>query len=273
VTSVIPSEHLSVLDSLAAIATLAASMAILSSSPITAPPAPMLDRPQVLMIDADDTLWENNIYFERAIDRFIDLVAHPEMSPVEVRDAFDRLEAMRVKTHGYGSGAFHQSLIAGYAHLTGSDVTPDAHEHLAACAGSVRDAELTLLDGVLETLPLLAARHTLILVTKGDHDEQTTKLARSGLQEHFHHVEVLKEKHTAAYETLLDRYDCDPAVTWMIGNSPRSDANPALTAGMHAVYLPHPSTWVLEREELGEPKHGRRLLHLSSFRELLYHFT
>jgi putative hydrolase of the HAD superfamily len=85
-------------------------------------------------------------------------------------------------------------------------------------------------------------------------------------------VEVLGEKHRAAYETLLTRYGCDPAATWMIGNSPRSDTNPALAAGMHAVYLPHASTWVLEHESLGEPKHGRRLLHLSSFRELLHHF-
>ncbi|SEB37482.1 HAD family hydrolase [Terriglobus roseus] len=247
-------------------------MAISSSSSTTAPTAPLLNG-QVLMIDADDTLWENNIYFERAIDRFIDLVAHPEMSPTEVREAFDRLEAKRVKTHGYGTGAFHQSLIAGYAHLTGAEVTADAHQHLAACAGSIRDAELTLLDGVFDTLPLLAAKHTLILVTKGDHEEQTAKLARSGLHQHFHHVEVLPEKHTAAYEALLDRYGCDPAVTWMIGNSPRSDANPALAAGMHAVYVPHPSTWVLEREALGEPRHGRQLLHLSSFRELLHHFA
>jgi putative hydrolase of the HAD superfamily len=231
------------------------------------------DEPQVLMIDADDTLWENNIYFERAIERFVELVAHPSLSPAEVREAFDRLESQRVKTHGYGTGAFHQSLIAGYAHLTGSELTPETHEQLASCAGSVRDAELTLLDGVWETLPLLAEKHTLLLVTKGDHNEQEAKLVRSGLGEHFRHVEVLREKHKAAYETLLERYDCDPSATWMIGNSPRSDTNPALAAGMHAVYLPHPSTWVLEREPLGTPRDGRRLLHLSSFRELLQHFA
>jgi putative hydrolase of the HAD superfamily len=224
------------------------------------------------MIDADDTLWENNIYFERAIDHFIDLVAHPALSPAEVREAFDRLEAVRVKTHGYGTGAFHQSLIAGYEHLTGAPCSDDAAKHLANCANGVRHAELTLLDGVLETLPQLAERHTLMLVTKGNHEEQTEKLLRSGLGDHFHHVEVLHEKHVGAYEVLLERYGHDPATTWMIGNSPRSDMNPALAAGMHAVYLPHPSTWVLEQEEIGVPHEGRRLLHLSSFRELMHHF-
>ncbi len=228
--------------------------------------------PQTLMIDADDTLWENNIYFEQAIARFIQLVDHPELTPEEVRDEFDRLEATRVKTHGYGTDAFHQSLLAGFEHLTGSPCNAKDVEHIAEFARSVRDGHLTLLDGVAEVLPQLASNHTLILVTKGDHAEQTAKLARSGLHAHFHHVEVLREKHVPAYQELLARYDCDPAHTWMIGNSPRSDANPALRAGMHAVYLPHPSTWVLEQEPVDAPAPGRRLLHLDSFRQLLTHF-
>jgi putative hydrolase of the HAD superfamily len=224
------------------------------------------------MIDADDTLWENNIYFEAAIERFIRIVDHPELNPVEVRSAFDTLEASRIHTHGYGTHAFHQSLIAGYEHLTNTACTSDVADQLHQCAESIRVADLTLLDGVHETLPRLSQKHTVILVTKGDHEEQHGKLQRSGLADHFHHVEVLREKHTAAYETLLHRYDCDPAHSWMIGNSPRSDTNPALAAGMHAVYLPHPSTWVLEREPVATPKQGRTLLHLTSFRELLHHF-
>lgn len=228
--------------------------------------------PQVLMIDADDTLWENNIYFERAIEQFIRIVDHAELNDAEVRAAFDALEASRVHTHGYGTRAFQHSLLASYEHLTGCACTVDIETRLAHCAESIRSADLTLLDGVQETLPRLSEKHTVILVTKGDHEEQHGKLSRSGLADHFHHVEVLHEKHTAAYETLLQRYDCDPAHSWMIGNSPRSDTNPALAAGMHAVYLPHPSTWVLEREPIGNPKTGRRLLQLENFRELLHHF-
>lgn len=224
------------------------------------------------MLDADDTLWENNILFERAIQRFVEIVAHPHMSPAEVRASFDRLEARRVTTHGYGTGAFHQSLVAGYTHLTGEECDARTLDLLHECAHSIRIAELTLLDGVSDTLPILRQHHRVLLVTKGDPQEQTEKLHRSGLAQHFHHVEVLREKHVAAYRELLERYECDPASTWMVGNSPRSDMNPALAAGMHAVYVPHPSTWVLEQESVAEPGAGRRLLQLNSFRELLHHF-
>ena len=38
--------------------------------------------------------------------------------------------------------------------------------------------------------------------------------------------------------------------TWMIGNSPKSDINPALAAGLNAVFVPHGNTWILEHEEV-----------------------
>src|SRR5947209_18993706 len=41
---------------------------------------------QTLLIDADDTLWENNIYFERAIAGFISFLNHQQLSPAEVRE-------------------------------------------------------------------------------------------------------------------------------------------------------------------------------------------
>lgn len=228
---------------------------------------------QTLMIDADDTLWENNIYFERAIDAFVEVVAHSELSAPEVRERFDQFEATRVHTHGYGVDAFHASLLAGYEHLTGVTCSDTHAAALAACAQHVRGAEMQVLCGVAETLAQLARRHTLMLVTKGNYTEQIGKLQRSGLQQYFTHVEVLHEKHADAYRDLLLRYLLDPTRTWMIGNSPRSDVNAALAAGMHAVYLPHPSTWVLEQEAVGHPPNGQNLLQLNRFADLLNRFA
>ena len=57
----------------------------------------------------------------------------------------------------------------------------------------------------------------------------------------------------------------------MVGNSPRSDINPALDVGLGAVYIPHPQTWQLEHEEV-RPKKGARLKVLNTFSELLDHF-
>jgi putative hydrolase of the HAD superfamily len=53
----------------------------------------------------------------------------------------------------------------------------------------------------------------------------------------------------------------------MIGNSPKSDINPALEAGLNAVFIPHARTWTLERQDLRAPGPGR-LLVLRSFADL-----
>jgi len=107
-----------------------------------------------------------------------------------------------------------------------------------------------LLPDVEPTLVELAARHHLTLFTKGNAREQLQKLERSGLRRHFSHVEVPHEKDEAAYRRLVEAAALDRARTFMIGNSPRSDINPALRAGLRAVFIPHPHTWELEHEEI-----------------------
>jgi putative hydrolase of the HAD superfamily len=58
----------------------------------------------------------------------------------------------------------------------------------------------------------------------------------------------------------------------MVGNSPKSDINPALSAGINAVFVPHSDPWVLEHEELASAAPPCKLLVLNSFAELVQHF-
>jgi len=236
-------------------------------------PAPSLLAPippgQTLLFDADDTLWENNIYFERAIASFISYLNHREFSPQQVREHLNHVEHATVSAHGYGLKSFHQSLIRCFEQLTDAPLTQEKHDRIVSFANSIAEQEIELLKGVAETLPLLASRHRCILVTKGDLEEQTGKLARSGLQKYFSAVEVLPEKHELAYRSLSHHHGCEAAITWMIGNSPRSDINPALAAGLHAIFIPHDFTWVLEHETVNSPPAGQHLLELAAFPDLL----
>ena len=228
--------------------------------------------PQTLLFDADDTLWENNIYFERAIEGFIDLLAHPTWSPQEVRSAFNAVEHERVKVHGYGAASFRASLIAALQQFHARACTSAETERIHALTAAILEARVELLPGVEHTLHDLAERHTLVLMTKGDPSEQTSKLQRSGLAPLFGHVEVVREKHREAYLDLRHRHRHDAQTTWMIGNSTKSDINPALAAGLHAVFVPHPNTWVLEHEAVVTPPPGQHLMELGSLTDLLNYF-
>jgi len=236
------------------------------------PHASQLKTAQTLLFDADDTLWENNIYFERAIAAFISYLDHRVHTNEEVREHLNLCEHATIATHGYGLKSFHRSLITCFEQLSDAPITADKHDRIVSFVDSIADHEIELLPRVHETLSDLKQRHRLILVTKGNQDEQKSKLERSGLAPLFSGVEVLPEKHEPAYRELAARHQCDPSSTWMIGNSPRSDVNPALAAGLHAVFIPHDFTWVLEHEIIDRPPNGQRLIELSTFAELTHHF-
>ena len=222
---------------------------------------------QHLIFDADDTLWENNIYFEHAFDEFCEYLNHSSLSPAEIRAILDDIEISNAKVHGYGAVNFGRNLSQCYLRLAERAVDEHDLSRVTAFAHQILSHEIKLIEGVAETLPFLAEEHELTLFTKGDPDEQNRKIDQSGLRPLFAHVAVVKEKSRAVYQQLADVRGFDRERTWMIGNSPKSDINPSLEAGLRAVFVPHERTWSLEREEIRDP--DRRLIVVGRFRDLM----
>ena len=225
---------------------------------------------QYLIIDADDTLWENNIYFERAFDDFCDFLAHSSMSPSEVRAVLDEIENINSKVHGYGTANFARNLTECYHRLVERDIADDDVTRIMSFTEQILHHPIELIAGVKDTLEYLSTRHDLTLFTKGNPEEQKLKLDRSGLAIYFGHTAIVKEKDPASYTKLIRDRSLDPSRSWMIGNSPKSDINPALEVGINAVFVPHEHTWRLEHEEVREA--DGRLLRLASFSELTKYF-
>ncbi|MBV8830949.1 MAG: HAD family hydrolase [Acidobacteriaceae bacterium] len=223
-----------------------------------------------LIFDADDTLWENNIYFEAAFDQFCEYLAHSCMGAAEVRRILDEIEIVNSQLHGYGSRSFGRNLTACFERLTERDISEADLATVTDFAHAILDRPIELLSGVEETLAALSGRHTLTLFTKGDPDEQRSKIERSGLADFFEHTVIVREKNASAYLQLATEREFDLDRTWMIGNSPKSDINPALSVGLSAVYVPHPRTWKLEHEEV--PESHPRLLCIDRISELTRYF-
>ncbi|WP_406279273.1 HAD family hydrolase [Embleya sp. NBC_00896] len=225
---------------------------------------------QVLIFDADDTLWENNVLFERVIDDYLDWIDHPTLDRTEIRAILDDIEAANAVTHGYGSKMFLHSLGQTLERLRARPVTEAESRHIEQLAVALLENRVELVPGVAETLTALGARHDLMLLTKGDTEEQQRKIDASALAHHFGSVHIVPEKGVDAYLDLTRAYDLVPESTWMIGNSPKSDILPARGAGLGAVFIPNAHTWVLEQTDL-DPQ-DNRVLHLKAFPELLNHF-
>ena len=227
---------------------------------------------QTLLIDADDTLWENNIYFEAAIADFIAFLDHKTHTPQEVRHVLNDVERECIVTHGYGLQSFAHSLVTTFERLATIPITPELHDRIHGFAHTIAGRPIEMINGVVETLVYLKPRHRLILMTKGHPTEQAGKVERSGIKDYFNAIEIVAEKDAAIYRSIAEKYALPPATTWMVGNSPRSDVNPALRAGLNAVFVPHDNTWVLEHEEVGVPDARGQLLQVKKFSDLAEHF-
>jgi putative hydrolase of the HAD superfamily len=225
---------------------------------------------EVLVFDADDTLWENNVLFERVIDDFLDWLDHPTLDRVEIRALLDDVERANAVAHGYGSKVFLRSLGDCLARLRERPTTDAERREIEGLAEALVAHRVELMPGVAETLDTLAGRHRLLLLTKGDREEQQRKLDASGLLHHFHAAHIVREKDVGTYRWLAGEHRFDPAAAWMIGNSPKSDILPARAAGMSAVFIPNENTWVLEDDDLDPTDTG--VLRLAAFPDLLRHF-
>lgn len=225
---------------------------------------------QVLIFDADDTLWENNVLFERVIDDFMDWLAHPTLATSEIRAILDDIEAANAAAHGYGSQVFLHSLGQCFERLWERPVSARERRRIEELAVALLEHRVELIPGVAETLADLGARHDLLLLTKGDADEQRRKIDASELAAYFRDIHIVAEKKVDVYLRLAREHALPPARTWMIGNSPRSDIRPARRAGMNAVFIPNDNTWILEDGELDPGDDG--VLLLRKFPDLLEHF-
>ena len=143
--------------------------------------------------------------------------------------------------------------------------TEEDRAHIAELVRPLQWEELELYDGVEDTLAALKQSNRLILVTKGNHQEQTSKVERTGVGKYFEALEILVEKTPDEYARIVTEYEIDIGDSWMIGNSPRSDILPALEVGLGAVHIPHDQTWSLEVADM--PDHPR-LLHRQRFTDL-----
>ncbi|MFI6262920.1 HAD family hydrolase [Micromonospora sp. NPDC051006] len=227
-------------------------------------------RGQVLVFDADDTLWENNVVFERVIDDFLAWLDHPTLDRAETRAILDDIERANAVAHGYGSKVFLRSLGECLERLRERPATDAERREIDRLAVALVEHKVELMPGVAEALDELAGRHELLLLTKGEREEQQRKLDASGLLHHFRAAHIVREKDVDTYRWLVREHDFDPARAWMIGNSPRSDIRPARAAGMNAVFIPNENTWVLEHDDLDPTDRG--VLRLAAFPDLLRHF-
>lgn len=221
--------------------------------------------------DADDTLWESEVYFAVTQERFEALLA-PWCASTDVASALLEAERSNLAHFGYGVKGFTLSMIETAIELTEGALPANALAEIIAWGREMMAHPVTLLDGVVDVLDELAGRYRLALITKGDLFHQESKVAESGLGDRFDSVEILSEKDERSYQRVLDRLGIEAPSFLMVGNSVRSDIEPVVAIGARAVHIPHAITWAVE-EGVGGLDGAKSWTTLPSIRELPMHLA
>lgn len=226
----------------------------------------MPSRELVIAFDADDTLWHNETIFENVHERYREMLSRYHDKATVDRTLF-ATEMRNLELYGYGVKGFTLSAIETAIELTNGKIPSDEIRRLLALGRDMLAHPVELLDGVAETLAALAPNHRLLVITKGDLRDQERKVAKSGLADYFHHIEIVSEKNEAAYATILRRHAIQPHGFLMVGNSLKSDILPVLTLGGTGVHIPYHLTWAHEHVETLPAAEGR-FFEVKSIREI-----
>ena len=216
--------------------------------------------------DADDTLWHNEVYFERVHERYRELLAHYHDAATLDRTLF-ATELRNLPLYGYGAKGFTLSAIETAVELSKGKISAEEIRELIVLGQGMLAHSVELLDGVAETLAELSGGYRLLVITKGDLHHQERKLARSGIAAHFRHVEIVSEKDEGTYAAIWRRHGIEARSFLMVGNSLKSDISPVLSLGGAGVHVPYHLTWAAEHVEK-EPESGNDFFQIKTLQEL-----
>lgn len=217
--------------------------------------------------DADDTLWHNEVIFERVHRRFCELLARYHDAQTVERTLY-ATEMRNLDWYGYGIKGFMLSSIETAIELTKGEISAEEIRTLLGLGREMMQHPVDVLEGVHDVLTELSRAHRLLLITKGDLRDQERKLAKSGLAGFFAGIEIVSDKNEAAYLAALKRHAVRTNEFLMVGNSLRSDIAPVLALGASAAHIPYPLTWEHETN-VTLPDAPGRFFELKHIRELV----
>ena len=204
---------------------------------------------ELIGFDGDDTLWHSEGYYQAAGAEFQAILArYIDVTDSQVQASMLATERGNLKLFGYGAKGMTLSMVETAIALTGARIEARDIHRIVQLGKAVLEHPVELLPGIREAVEAVAARHAIVLITKGDLFHQEKKVAESGLSDLFRRIEIVSEKNERTYRRVLGEFDLAPAQFAMVGNSLRSDIEPVLALGGWGVHMPYHVTWAHELE-------------------------
>ncbi|MDF4002951.1 HAD family hydrolase [Luteibacter sp. PPL552] len=202
---------------------------------------------ELVGFDGDDTLWHSQEYYDRAQDAFEAILGrYIDLASDGLRERLLATERGNIGLFGYGAKGMTLSMIESAIELTDGRIDARDIHRIVRLGKEVLSHPVELLPGIRDAVERVARTHRVVLITKGDLFHQESKVARCGLADVFHRIEIVSEKDPPAYTRLFRELAVSPERFAMVGNSLKSDIAPVVDLGGWGVYMPYHSTWAHE---------------------------
>ena len=223
-----------------------------------------------IAFDADDTLWDNEIFFRESEREFCKLINNyaPNWTEKNIMPILFDTEVGNLSIYGFGVKSFILSAIETAGKLLGNDVPYSIIDRIVAIGREQLMKPITLLADVEDTLKQLkeSGKYRLVVATKGDLLDQESKIKRSGLEQYFERIIVMSDKREEDYRKMIKALNCKPEKLVMVGNSFKSDILPVVNLGGRGIYIPYHTTWA---HEVVETIEHERITEITRLGELL----
>ena len=221
---------------------------------------------KVIAFDADDTLWVNEPYF-RDTEKLFCALLEDYLTEHAVEKELFAIEMQNLSLYGYGAKGFMLSMIETALSISNNSIPPIVINRIIELGKELLAKPIELLDGVESILQDLQNMYRLVVATKGDLLDQERKLKKSGLENYFHHIEIMSDKQEADYQKLIQHLDIEPEEFLMIGNSLKSDIIPVLNLGGYGIHIPYHTTWA--HEQIENTIVNNRFMHVKQINEVV----
>lgn len=213
----------------------------------------------LVLVDFDDTLVDTAPRFARARRELFAILEQQGFDPDHAHDVHHhQVDAGLRARYGFGPHRLEEAFRLTYEALCRHDGRRPDEAVTERCGALGRNVVGTppLLDGALDALRGLAELYPTVVYTQAsDRDYQLACLGDAGVLDVVgtDRVRVVTAKTTQAFRDTLAAFGvADPSTAWMVGNSIRSDVNPALSAGAHAILVEVEDPW---HHDMVEPVH------------------
>jgi putative hydrolase of the HAD superfamily len=234
---------------------------------------------KTFIFDYDDTLAPNQIYYCHAQLDFmryvLDTIGNRSPDVHSMINLQVDIDVKNVEKKGMSMDRFPTSFVETFKEIcsmTGYPVSDRDLKDVYDIGTRAFDIKKGLEKGAEYTLDVLSSKYDdLILYTKGDMVVQEKKIVINDIDRWFkqENIHIVDKKDSSYLENFVNGRSRDKI--FMVGNSIRSDINPALEAGIKAIYIPC-ETWAYERKHNGIDRLNPRIHVFEDLRGIIENY-